>query len=241
MSVKKVNKKRKVPNLKNIGEEDLVEVLRNNEISIYENELALLDETSFGMNLNELSEKETMFVFHFLDGDMINPYTEHKTKNSMLHSFIMTFDNHEEISKKIWKEEVKTVYTRDGEYEEVNFIIRDYVLYRKWSARATKYWNINGLNRYIDNFRDLLEGEIDRAEVLKDAIYRDAVGEGVSERVKLDSRRQMVDILGLKKERVHTNLNVFTSGGGRDMAKSIESIGGRTVDVTSLLSGGDDD
>lgn len=237
----KVDRERKVPELKELNEKDLIEVLRKNEIDIYENEIALLDEMSLGLNLNELGDRQTMFVFNFLDNDMMNTLTNVKTKNNLLNSFIMTFENHEEISNSIWEARYEKIYDKNGEpYEIVKFPIKDFVMYRKWVSRASKYWNNNNLEKYVDNFRFLLEGNVDRAETLKDAIYKDSISDNVSERVLLDSRRQMVDILGLKKERVHNNLNIFTSGGGRDMANAIQEIGGRKIDVTSYLDNEDD-
>lgn len=234
----KVDKERQLLDLEHIEIEDLQEIIRNKQIKYYENEIALLDLQSFGLNLNEIGEMETNFVFHFLDNDMINPYTEKKTKNDFLNSFIMTFDNHDEISKSIWITEQVNVGTYDEPKYEIKVRIKDYVLYRRWSSRAIKYWNDKNLNRYINNFRELLEGGLNRADVLKDVIFSDAISDDVSERVKLDSRRQMVDILGLKNTKDNSGVNIFVSGGGREMANSIEDITGQVIDVTNLL---DDD
>lgn len=233
----KVNKKRELVDLREIDIEDLTLILRNKELELYENEIELLDLKPYGLNLNEIGEVETNFVFHFLDKEMTNPFNNKKTKNDLLNSFIMTFDNHDEISNLIW--EVRpylTGYDKDGnELFEPRTYIKDYVLFRRWKSRAIKYWNDKGLDRYIDNFRDLIEGNLDRKEILKDAIFNDAISDEVSENIKIQNRRLMVDILGLKNTRDTSGVNIFVSGGGREMAKSIEKMTGQTIDVTNLL------
>lgn len=233
----KVNKERKLIDLEELSLEDLEGIIRNKQIELYENELELLDLEDLGLNLHEIGEKETNYVFHFLDDEMVNPTNHKKTKNDFLNSFIMTFDNHEEITNLIWEErKVTTGYDKDGnELIELRSYIKDYPLYRKWSSRSMKYWNDKDLYQYIDNFRQLLEGNLDRAEILKDVIYRRAISDDVSERVMLDSTRQMIDILGLKNVRDTSGVNVFISGGGKQMANSMEKITGNVFDVTKLL------
>lgn len=233
----KVDKTRELIDLKEISVEDLTEILRNKEIELYENEIELLDLKSYGLNLNELGEKETNYVFNFLDNEMSNPFNDKKTKNDLLNSFVMTFDNHEEISNLIWElRPFITGYDRDGnEIAEMRTYIKDFVLYRKWKSRSIKFWNDKNLDGYIDNFRDLIEGNLNRNDIIRDAIFNDSIRDDVSETFKMQNRRLFVDTSGMKNVRETSGINVFVSGGGREMASSIEEITGHTVDVTKYL------
>lgn len=217
------NVERKVPKLKNIDESDIGDIIRDKEIALLENELALLDLNSLGLNIDELGEKELNFAFNYIDG-VSNPYTEKGTKNDMLNSFIMSFDNHDKISRDIWNVYMENI----GTDEKPNFVkkveVKDIVLFRKWKLRAIKHWSSNKLDDYIFNLKQLLEGNLDRAEVLKEAIFSDAISDDVSEKTKLDSRKHMIDILGLKKERSIGQVNIFHQGGGQELVESLDTL-----------------
>lgn len=225
------NVERKVPKLKNIDESDLSDIIRDKEIALLENELALLDLNSLGLNIDELDEKELNFTFNFIDG-VENPYTQKSTKNDLLNSFIMSFDTHDKISRDIWNVYMENI----GTDEKPNFVkkveVNDVALFRKWKLRAVKHWSSNKLDDYVFNLKQLLEGNLDRAEVLKEAIFSDAISnDGVSEKTKLDSRKHMIDILGLKKERSIGQINIFHQGGGQELVESLDTLRGDIYDA----------
>lgn len=226
--------KRKLPELEHIDESDVKDIILKNELTLLENELSLLDEKKLGFNLDELNESDVSFVFNFVDKDTVNPYTEKKTKNDLLNSYIMTFDNYESISKSIWE----ITYVNNGTDDKPKFdkkiTIKDFPLYRKWKIRASKYWADKKLDDYVVNMKTLFEGKVERSEILKEAIFNDAIDENVSEKVKLDSRKQMIDILGLKKERANNSINIFHQGGGSDLVNSLKDMSNMEVEVVDM-------
>lgn len=218
---------RKLPDLKEIEEEDFRDVVVNNELTILENEIELLDSQSLGLSLNDLNESEITFLFNFLDNDMINSYTEKKTKNDILNSFLMTLNEGHDISERIWKVENRVIGQDRQGNDKLNkvILIKDFPLYRKWKIRATKYWNDNNLDKYTKDMKKLLEGNLSREDVLVDSIFDDAISDNVEERTKLESRKQMIDILGLKKDRVQPKVNIFHHSGGRELKQLTEQMG----------------
>lgn len=224
-----INLERIVPELKHIEEEDLKDVILKGEYQLLENELALLDLGSLGLNLNEINEQQTTYIFNYLDNEMTNTYTGRKTKGDFLNSFVMSFDNGHEISEHIWSVNKRPIsFDKEGnELDWENVVtISDFLLFRKWKMRATKYWNDNNLNNYVKGMKDLLLGNINRGQLLEDAIFSDAIDENVSERLRIESRKQAINILGLDKTKTSTNFNVFTSGGGKDMADALKDYTG---------------
>lgn len=234
---------RKLPELKHIDESDLKDIIAEKELTLLENEIALLDTRELGLNLHELDDTKISFLFNYVDNEMVNSYTGRKTKNDMTNAFIMSFNNGDTISRNVW--DAKNEYDDNGKVVGKSITIKDFPLYRKWKLRAVKYWNEHKLNDYHQNMKTLIEGNLDRAEVLKEAIFSDAVSDTVSERVKLDSRKQMIDILGLKKERNSREINIFHQGGGRELVESIDSISKSFVNVMDAefdeIDGDDDE
>lgn len=224
-----LERERILPDLKEVSEEDFKEIMLKGEHQLLENELELLDLQSLGLNLHEINEQQTMFIFNYLDNEMTNTYTGRKTKSDFLNAFIMSFDNGHEISQSIWSVEEKPIaFDKEGnelDWEDV-IKIKDFILFRKWKMRATKYWNDNSLNRYVKGMKDLLLGNINRGQLLEDAIFSDAIDENSSERLKIESRKQAINILGLDKTRTSNSFNVFTSGGGKDMANALKDYTG---------------
>lgn len=219
---------RKLPELSNIDEKDFKRIIEERELTLLENEIALLDETELGLNLNELDERKLNFLFNYTDSEMINSYTGKKTKNDIVNSFIMSFDNGDTISRTVW---YVSKSIDDKGLENTVVKIADFPLYRKWKLRAVKYFNDNKLNDYVGNMQTLVEGKLDRAEVLKEAIFSDSISDNVSEKTKLDSRKHMIDILGLKKPTGSNQINIFHQGGGRELVESIEGLANERIEI----------
>lgn len=233
-----VSRERVIPELENIDEDNLKEVIMNGELELLENELALLDLNSLGLNLSEINEQQTTYIFNYLDNEMTNTYTNRKTKGDFLNSFVMSFSDGHNISKKIWELESKPIsFDKDGnaiDWEDT-IKIKDFLLFRKWKMRATKYWNENNLNNYVKGMKDLLLGNINRGQMLEDAIFSDAIDENVSERLRIESRKQAINILGLDKTKTTSNFNVFTSGGGKEMANALKDYTGSSANPFDYL------
>lgn len=234
---------RKVPELENVSEEDFKEIVLNNQYELLENELKLLDLGVIGMNVDELDARNVSFLLNFLDNEIYNPHTNRKTKSDIMNSFIMVQPNHDTISESIWNVKQENIGSEDyPKYKDV-VTIKDFALFQKWKLRAIKHWNSNKLDDYTTNMKTLLEGKLDRAEILKDVIFDDAISNEVSEKTKLDSRKHMIDILGLKKERANNEVNVFHSGGGKDLVDSLGEFRKGAYDIydADFQEIGDDD
>lgn len=221
------NVERSLPKLREIDLDDvdtIKEIITNNEITLLENELALLDSQSLGMNIDELDERDLLFALNYLDNEITNSYTEKKTKNDILNSFIMTFENSYDISLSIWSAIDVNVGNEDNPIYVKEVKIKDIAMYSKWKLRATKHWSKNRIEDYVFNLKTVLEGKLDRAEVLKEAIYSDAISDDVSERVKLESRKMASNFLGINKETQSNSVNIFHTGGGKELIDGIDNF-----------------
>jgi len=235
-----MNKVREVENLIDVEDMDYAQVVKDKALERYENELSMIDEYSPFSNIPSdiavLDERCQYYLYYYLTGVEVMD-TNSSTKSNHLLSFIMTFDNWEEIIEKLFKVEPIIEYGKDGEAIKVGYELkkRDPRLYAKWNMRAMRVWNENTLNKYIKSFEQVLNGNIDKNEELKRKIYDDAMN--ASDRVdRTNNRKMYIDISGMKNESKTPTFNVFLNGGGDKRATALShEFGIKKVDYSDVI------
>lgn len=203
----------------------LKQVVLNGELKLYENELELLDLSGLGMSLNKLNEFQQAFIFNYIDDEIFNTDNHKKTKGDLVNAFIMSFDNHEEITKTIWNKVEVPKYDFDGNLidTEIKVSLISRTMYQRWKLRATKYWAEHRLQDYVIDYKKMLEGNLDRVEQIKEAIYNDALNENASESFRIANRKMALDAYGMKNIRVIQEVDFFNNG-GKIMKSSIDEM-----------------
>lgn len=231
-----------VKELKQVEEKDINEILRNQELEILENELKLVNMGTFLPSLNHLTDKSLYFLFNFIDNEMYNEYSGKYTKGDILQSYIMTHPDYKVISLYIWESKEINIGTEEKPNYVVKYTINNFPYYRKIKQQAIKYWNDNKLNNYLEDVKKLFDGNINRNDVIRDAIYNDAINNEISEKERTENRKLYLEISGMKKEKVNNNVLVFSRGGGKDLVKSYEMSSDKEIrkNVDSYIDMEDD-
>lgn len=213
---------------------DLKEIIRNNQLELYENEIALLDNINLGFSLNELSEESTSFLFNYTDDSVVIPYTGEKTKNDLLKSYLMTKDYCDELSEQIWEIKIEEKIVKDKVVEIKKVLIKDRTLYQKIKIAAAKYWSKYNLNKYLNDFKVVMEGSVNRVDVLKEAIYNDAINENNDNNYRIANRRLAVDAFGLKENKIEIQFDAFNTGGGSLVKQTLDKLSKPNVDIYDI-------
>jgi len=228
-----VGKDRDVETLSEYDESKHLEVVKNGEIELYENEYHLI-EKSLGLPLKfmGLGALEQTMVLLFVDKDFIEPNSEKKTENDAFISFLAAYDK-KKVVEKIYKTASKiTGYDRDGSalYEHYKIVDAEQMaLYMKLKAHATMVWKNSNLKEISKSMREIVTNNgFKDEELLRQKILSDALSPEKST-FTMQNRRLSVDINGMKQPMGLQVVNVFLKGGGKESSEIVAEITGNAV------------
>lgn len=198
-------------------EKEIKNLISKNELAYYENEIKILEAGKMGLSVGRLNDFQQTFLFNYLDNEVVNDTNGMKTKGNIVNSFIMSMPNHEEITNLIWE-------TYEDDEGNVKCKISNRTLYQKWKMNAMKYWHNNAMQSFVKDFQTLLEGNLDRTEMLSEAIFQDAINTNNSDSYRIQNRKMSMEILGLKNVRIIPETDFFHTGGGKLIKETIDDI-----------------
>ena len=241
----------KTMELEDIDLEKYTEYAKKGEVKHIENELAILnnDLTALGIPSNMIHlpiEHINMLVF-MVSGDTLCKYTNKKTLNNVLESYIETNTDDKTVKyllKNAFERKERQEYDKDtyqwvgtGEYYWVK---RDngnqYIL--KLRMLAGKFWNENNLKQYLKTAKEtFIDGGIGRNDKFKDMVFEEAMNNDDDQiRARFSSMHAKLE--GLDKNKGIQIVNMFEHHGGKEFSENASRISnnpmydiGNTIDA----------
>lgn len=238
---------------------------KNGTLDQIENELAILDGISsiIPKNLAHLSVDEFTMLMLFCSNDIYCEYTNKKTLNDIVSSFIMTFvDSNTNYGraikylireaffedKIITKQEDTTAMSTQGDVESTKttfikkFKIKSMTKYLQLKSNAMSFWNKNNLQKSRKMVYDLLNGGVDDLEKFDRMVFDMAMNstdDGTKARfASIYSKNK-----GLDKSKGAVIVNLFEKHGGKEMTQQLASAtGNNLIDIGKVIDAeGDED
>lgn len=238
--------------LKSLGEH-----AKNGTLDTIENELSLLGgvKALIPETLSFLSEEEVLMLMMMTSNDIECEWTNKKTTNNIIESYIMTFYTHDSKLGKfvkglvdgafykdiiIDKEQESSGYSGENTFESTTKVVsKKYKIgrmtkYIQLKSMALQFWNSKNLKQYMKMFRDLQNGGISELDKFEDMVYDKAMN---SEDSSISARYSQIysKNKGLDKTKGSTIVNMFHHGGKELTAQLAQASGNMKLDLQDII------
>ena len=213
-----------------VGAEDYVKVIKDEgAVRVVEKELGEMKESNaLGVpnSFYELTVPEQGMMMFFLSRDFVHPITRKRTHMNVTQSYIASHLNEDEIFS-IWE---KNEMPDDCVYVGK---VKNYKKLHELETKALGVFSMNSKMGEVWRSLSAMTFGVNPEDLLKTAILQDALHSD-DYRDKNANRKMALEMLGIGKEKESegARVNVFTEGGGKELAEVLQKFSNQSTVVT---------
>ena len=219
-----------------VGAEDYVKVIKDEgSVRSVEKELGEMKENNaLGVpnSFYELTVPEQGMMMFFLSRDFVHPLTRKRTHMNVTQSYIASHLNEDEIFS-IWEKIEMTGEEGEPIGEAYTGKVKNYKKLHELEAKALSVFSMNSKMGEVWRSLSAMTFGVNPEDLLKTAILQDALHSN-DYRDKNANRKMALEMLGIGKDKESeaARINVFTEGGGKELAEVLQKFSNQSTVVT---------
>ena len=188
------------------------------------------DDMGFDDSFFELSRVHQKTLLYYVNGDIVNPYTNLKTNGNIFQSYMMAGVSNERLNK-IFNHII--TYDENGKLLEDFFEIADYNEYLDVQVEAMREWKKYKLHTYVEEAFKLITGDVNFKEMLRMTLVN-TIQNSKNSNEKMRAIKTFMDLEGYTQTKETNFINVYDKKGGKELTTTVaNSSGDKHMQITN--------